>query len=154
VRRAALVAVMLAIASVAPVARAAPPPRASLPDIEDEVMCVLCKVPLNVADAPQADAERAYIRTLIRRGETKSQIKRALVGQYGPAVLATPRGEGFDLAAWLVPAAVVLAALALVATLLPRWRRARGGPAPAAAGPSLDPADARRLEEDLARHDG
>jgi hypothetical protein len=39
--------------------------------------------------------------------------------------------------------------------LLPRWRRrARAAPDPAvAAGPALDTADAKRLEEELARYD-
>ena len=42
-------------------------------------MCVVCGVPLNEAtDAPQANRERAEIRRLIARGETKAQVKRAL----------------------------------------------------------------------------
>ena len=40
----------------------APPPRTSLPAIERQVMCVTCKIPLNVAQSPQADRERAYIQ--------------------------------------------------------------------------------------------
>ncbi len=56
-------------------------PRASLTDIENEVMCVSCKEPLAVAQSPQADAERNFIRGLIARGETKPQIERALVDQ-------------------------------------------------------------------------
>ena len=68
-----------------------------------------CKIPLNVAQSPQADRERAFIQGLIDRGESEGQIKTALVGQYGPAVLGLPEAHGFDLAAYLVPLAVVLA---------------------------------------------
>ncbi len=123
------------ICACAPAALAAAP-RASLPQIERQVMCVTCKIPLEVAESPQADRERAFIQGLIDEGEDESQIKRALVGQYGPAVLALPSASGFDLAAYLVPLAAVLVLLAALAVLLPRWRRrARaqalaGGPSP------------------------
>jgi len=136
-------------------AAAAPKPRASLNDLENEVMCVLCKVPLQVAgDAPQAVAERQFIKGLIARGETKRQIKRALVAQYGPQVLANPPAHGFTLSAYLVPILAVVAAVVLLALALPRWRRRSRAPSPgAAAGPALNAADAQRLDEDLARFD-
>src|SRR6266850_4973884 len=71
-------------------------PRASLPEIEREVMCVTCKIPLNVAQSPQADRERAFIQSLIDEGRSEAQIKDALVGQYGRAALALPSNSGFD----------------------------------------------------------
>ena len=52
-------------------------PAASLPVIERQVMCVTCKIPLNVAQSPQADRERAFIQRLIDEGETEAQIKNA-----------------------------------------------------------------------------
>jgi cytochrome c-type biogenesis protein CcmH/NrfF len=156
-RRLALIALAVVVATGAGAASAAaaPKPRASLSDLETEVMCVLCKVPLQVAgDAPQAVAERDFIKGLIAQSQTKAQIKRALVAQYGPAVLANPPAHGFSLSAYLVPIFGVLAALVLLALALPRWRRRSRAPAAAAAaGPALDPADARRLDEDLARFD-
>ena len=106
------------------VAARAAAPRASLPSIERQVMCVTCKIPLNVAESPQADRERAFIRELIDEGRDEAQIKHALVGQYGTTVLALPAGHGFDLTVYLVPAAVVAVLLALLAALLLRWRRA------------------------------
>ena len=126
-------------------------PATSLPDVEDEVMCPVCGTPLNQAQAPQADRERALIRALIAQGRSKEEIKRRLVDEYGPEVLATPRGEGFDVAAYLVPGGVGAAALALLALAALRWRRRR--PAGTDAPQPLSPADARRLDEDLARYD-
>jgi cytochrome c-type biogenesis protein CcmH/NrfF len=125
---------------------------ASLPAIERQVMCVSCKIPLNVAISQQADRERAFIQGLIEQGRTEAQIKQALVGQYGTAVLGLPGAHGFDLAAYLVPIAVVVALLGLVALLLPRWRRRTrsGEERPATAAP-LEPPDAARLDADLAR---
>ena len=127
--------------------------RVSLPVIERQVMCVTCKIPLNVAQSPQADRERAFIQSLIDKGLTARQIKRALVGQYGSTVLALPSAHGFDLAAYLVPLAVLLALLAVAALLVARWRRRGAEPAPASGREELSEADAARLRADLARFD-
>jgi cytochrome c-type biogenesis protein CcmH len=146
----ALVAALLALAVLAPAAAAEP--RASLPDIEDEVMCLECGTALNVSVSDVADQERDFIAELIARGKSKQEIKDALVAEYGPRVLAVPSGGGFDLTAWLVPALAALAALALVLLTARRWRRAR----PAAVDadqPALDPDDARRLDAELASFD-
>jgi cytochrome c-type biogenesis protein CcmH len=148
-RAIALAAAALLLSPAASTASAAP--RTSLPAVEQQVMCVTCGIPLAEADSPQADRERAFIRTLIARGETTAQIKRALVAQYGPTVLALPKGSGFDLTVYVVPAAVVVAIAVLLAAALPRWRRRARQP-PALAAP-LSAADEARLEEDLARYE-
>ena len=128
---------------------AAAEPQTTLPDVEDEVMCVECRTALNVSTAPVADQERAFIRDRIAEGMTKDEIKAALVEEYGPDVLAEPPSEGFDIAAWLVPAALVaLAALGIV-LVARRWRGAES----ATAGPELDPDDARRLDAELSAFD-
>jgi len=149
--RAALVALVVLLA-LAPATALAAQPRASFNDVEDEVMCDTCNVPLNIAESDRADQERAAIRRLIARGLTKEQILAELERTYGPGILAKPQDSGFSLAVWWVPVAVVIGLLALVAALLPRWRRRppRGGPPRA---PALSSADARRLDEDLARYD-
>ena len=155
-----LITVVLAALLTAPaVANANPPQRASLSDLEDEVMCLVCGTTLAVSDSPQADRERAFIRALIARGETKSQIKKALVDQYGPRVLATPSDSGFDLAAWIVPGlAVILAAIAIAFAVV-RWRRARPAgqsrplPKTTAASQASGSGDGVRLRDDLERYD-
>jgi cytochrome c-type biogenesis protein CcmH len=128
---------------------AAAEPQTTLPDVEDEVMCVECRTALNVSDAPVADQERAFIRDRIAEGMTKEQIKAALVEEYGPDVLAEPDDEGFELAAWLVPGALVALAALGVVLMAGRWRRAENVPA----GPELDPDDARRLDAELRAFD-
>ena len=125
-------------------------PKASLPDIEDEVMCVECRTALNVSTSPVADQERAFIREKIAQGLTKKQIKAALVDAYGPGVLAEPEAKGFDLSAWIVPGALVALAALAVALLARRWRRS---PEPAPEAGDLDPEDARRLDAELAAFD-
>ena len=143
-----LACVLLALA---PVGAGAATERASLPDVEDEVMCIVCGTLLAESEAPQADRERALIRTLIAQGETKDQIKDALVAEYGPRVLATPSGHGFDLLAWIVPGlAILLLAGALVLAALRLRRRDPGEREPP---PDLDPADAARLRDDLSTYE-
>ena len=147
------VALTLVLLVVLPTAAGAAQPRASLTDIENDVMCVSCHEPLAVAQSPQAYAERNFIRSLIAKGQTKSQIERALVAQYGPAVLGRPPAHGFNLAVYVVPPALVVIALAIIAFTLPRWRRrARQAKLAAPAAPPLASDEARRLDEDLARH--
>jgi cytochrome c-type biogenesis protein CcmH len=151
-RTVALLVALLALG--APSWATAAEPRASFNDIEDEVMCDTCNVPLNIAESPRADQERREIRALIARGLTKDQIKAELKARYGPAVLALPDDNGFSLAVYLVPIAVVAGLLLTVLLLLPRWRARRRDAAPAVAGAAeLSPADSRRLEQDLARYD-
>ena len=147
-RRAVVVAALLALANAGVVT--ASTPRASLPDLEDEVMCLQCGTALNLSNAPVAERERAFIRREISRGRTKQQIKDALVERFGPAVLAMPDDKGFDLAAYLVPLLVaVLATVALLASFR-RWRR----PSRVVAAPTaLDPADDERLERELTAYD-
>jgi len=133
---------------------AAAAPVGSLPQIERQVMCVTCKIPLAVAESPQADRERAFIQGLIDEGKDEAAIKHALVGQYGQAVLALPSDSGFDLAAYLVPLAAVVVLLAALAVLLPRWRRrARAQARAGNPAPALSAADSRRLDADIERFD-
>ena len=97
-----MLALLLALA-LAPSVLAAEP-RTTLPDVEDEVMCVECGTALGLSNAPVAERQRAFIRREIARGRTKDQIKAALVERFGPAVLAMPEDRGFGRAAYVVPA--------------------------------------------------
>lgn len=152
-RRIAPLVLIVALA-FAPVLANAATPRTTLLAIEHQVMCVTCKIPLNVAESPQSERERAYIRGLIAEGQTEAQIKSSLVAQYGSSVLDLPSTKGFDLAAYLVPGAVVLALLALLAFMLPTWRRhARAATSSGVDTPELSTDDAARLDADLARFD-
>ena len=147
-----LLALLLALV-LAPAAMAAEP-RTTLPDVEDEVMCVECGTALNVSTSPVADREREFIRRRIAEGKSKAEIKAALVEEYGAKVLAVPEGGGFDVAAWLVPGLLCLIALLGVGVAALRWRGLREDePDEAAAGPDLDPEDRRRLDADLAAFD-
>jgi cytochrome c-type biogenesis protein CcmH len=154
VRRArALVVLALLLAPTA--ASAASCPKTTLADVEDEVMCPVCGVPLGLAtESPQAQRERDFIQREAAACKSKQQIKDDLVAQYGDRVLALPPQKGFDLAAYLVPAAIVLAGIAAVTTIALRRRRRPEPPdGPAADTSALAGDDAARLQADLERYE-
>jgi cytochrome c-type biogenesis protein CcmH len=140
----------LALLALAPAAPAAS--RLTLPELEPQLMCVTCKIPLSVADSAEATQERELVKELIAKGDDEAQIKKVMVSQYGPAVLSTPSTKGFQLSAYLVPIVVVAALIALMLTLLPRWRRAaRARSGRRESAPTLTPEQAQRLEQDMKR---
>jgi cytochrome c-type biogenesis protein CcmH len=154
----AIATAILLVAAPATALAAAGCPKTSASDIADEVMCLQCGVPLNLAeDAPSAKRERAFIQQLVDRCQSKDQIKTALVGQFGSNVLADPKSE----ATWLVPAlsfGAAVVALGFAGLRFRRRRRAGGAraasAAPAGPGPDASPdGDAARLQADLDRYD-
>ena len=150
---AALMAALLLLAP-ATSALAATCPRTSLPDVEDEVMCLVCGVPLALADAPQAQRERVFIARMVRQCRSKEEIESALVAQYGPRVLALPEASGVRVAAYVVPALVAACAVAGLGLAAARRRRQRraslGGELVRA--PALDPLQAARIDAELDRY--
>jgi cytochrome c-type biogenesis protein CcmH len=150
-RTTALLALAIALAFAAPAG--AQTPRASLPDIEDEVMCVECGTVLAVSESPVAQQERTFIRQQIAAGKDKAQIKAALVDQYGEEILAQPKASGFNATLWVVPIAAVLLAAGGIALAIRRWRRgkAESPPVEVELPPELSAEDARRLDAELLR---
>lgn len=147
--KSALVTLLAALLLVV-AAPAASAQEASLPDIEDEVMCVECGTVLSVSNSPVAMQERQFIRDQIAQGKSKDEIKDALVDEYGEAVLADPGTEGFNATLWVVPILVTLLALAAIVFAVRRWR-GRTPTSEPEPPPPLSAEDARRLDAELSR---
>jgi cytochrome c-type biogenesis protein CcmH/NrfF len=156
-RRSATVLVVLAALAallLPATAAAANGLRTELNEIEGEVMCPVCGTLLELAESPQATREKAFIEKLVKQGQSKEEIKEALVAQYGDAVLAEPKGSGFSLSAYVVPIIAFAVAVVLLAFAVWKWRQASGRREdrhPEVEGPSDE--DRRRLDDDLARYD-
>ena len=145
-----LLTLLLLLAGAAPAAAACP--QTTLEDVEDEVMCPVCGTPLELAtEAPQAARERELIRRLVDSCRSKDEVKAVLATEFGDEVLAVPGDDGFDLAAYLVPALGIAAALVALGMAALRWRGGRRGGAEAETTPST--AGAQRLDSDLERYD-
>jgi cytochrome c-type biogenesis protein CcmH len=156
VKGAVAAALALAVLALPTAALAADCPQTTLGDIEDEVMCSICGTPLGLAsEAPQAQRERAYIEQLIARCRSKDEIKRALVAQFGEAVLALPGDAGDDggiedKLVYIIPGVGLLLAVGAIALTATKWRGRRGDPTPsrpAGAG------DSSRVDLDMERYD-
>ena len=151
-RRWPLIAVLVGLSALTlPSAGLAIQIRTSLTAVQADVMCVACHEPLAVAQSPQAASERSYIQLLIGRGETKAEIERQLVAQYGPSVLAKPPAQGFSLSLYILPPALVAIGVVILLVTLPRWRRRSAAQAAGAANPApaLSLAEAQRLDDEL-----
>lgn len=145
--------VLLAVLALAAPAAAAERP--TLADIEDEVICPTCNTTLELSSSPVAERMRVFIRSRIEAGDSKEEIKRKLVSEFGEGVLAAPPAEGFNLLAWLLPVGGAAAAALAVLVVARRWRTGgaepAGGDPPRVAERPLDPALERRVDEELAR---
>ncbi len=118
-RALALCALVAALLSGA--ATAAPSPA----DLEAQLVCPVCGTTLDQSDAPVAQRMKQIIRERLAAGASEAQIKAELVDQFGPGVLAEPPKSGFDLLAWLVPLAVLVAGAIGVGLIAWGWSRRR-----------------------------
>jgi cytochrome c-type biogenesis protein CcmH/NrfF len=128
-------------------------PRTSLPYLEGQVMCPTCHTTLDQSDSAAAHQIEVFISQKIAACWTAQRIEAALVANYGPQILAAPPHKGFDLLAWWLPIAGVLAGALALAVGVWRWSR-RSRPEPEAeTEPGLDEETERRLDDLLARFD-
>ena len=147
-RLALVVAVLLTLA-------AAPSSLASeehptLAELEGEVMCPVCNTTLDQSDSAIALRMKADISRRIEAGQSKQEIKDALVADFGKQILAAPPKEGFDLLAWVLPLIGLIGGALVLGLLAWRWSRGREPRPPT---PALSPALERRVDEELARFD-
>ena len=124
------VLIALTIAAIAPVARAADAAQVAA-DISSSVMSPFCPG-LTLHDCPSDAAARLRdrIQSWVEKGRSRSEIMNRLRDEYGPAIAATPPGEGAGLIVWLVPALVALAGAAIAWRLARHWTGSRQQAAP------------------------
>ncbi|MDX6547245.1 MAG: cytochrome c-type biosis protein CcmH [Gaiellales bacterium] len=148
-RRLLAITLSLSLLASSP-ARAASPATWSVADLENEVMCTVCHLPLNESQSAFADGVRLQIQQKHDLGWSKQRTLDWLVQQYGEEVLAAPPKHGFGLLAWVVPGIVLLGGAGIAAVLAVSWSRARRPPPPPP-GVSDDAAMDARIDADLER---
>lgn len=101
--------------------------KAEVKDISDELICycgcankVVATCGCGTADMIESD-----IAQQLEAGKTKDDIIAAYVAVHGVQGLATPPARGFNLSAWIIPIAALLAGGLVIRTAVIRWR-ARG----------------------------
>ena len=154
----ALAVVLAALALAAPAMASEQHP--TLTELEDQLMCPVCAgETLAQSDSLPAQRIKAHIQQRIRQGWTRSEILREEENIWGTRILAAPPRRGFNLLAWVLPLAGVLAGAAVIGFLSWGWSRRREEPEHPSGpqslnGRPLDPELERRLDEELARFDG
>jgi cytochrome c-type biogenesis protein CcmH len=146
-RRGALAAALALVALLAFPAAAEACNGWNEPSMETQLMCPTCHQVLAYSQSSIADNIRNHLHVWCGAGWTSGQVKSRLIAQFGNEILASPPKKWFDLLAWVVPAAVLAAGVALATVLTLRWRGGRGGPP--APPPAVDAAVAARIDADL-----
>jgi cytochrome c-type biogenesis protein CcmH len=142
--------------------RGSPPPT-SVQDrvraVASGLRCPVCQ-DLSVADSPSALARemRGRIATELAAGRSPDAIRQEFVHAYGDWILMSPPRHGVGMVAWIIPALLFGAGLAIAIFSVARWtradreRREPGASVPEAPAEDLAPADRRLLERALAAH--
>ncbi len=76
----------------------------------------------NHVSCPSSPIMIRELQQQVASGGSDTSIFNWFVAKYGPTVLAAPIRGGFDNAAWIVPIAVFVLALAGTAVLIHRWK--------------------------------
>ena len=153
-RRAAVaVALLAALAFVG--ASAASERHPTQAELEAELVCPSCHVPLDESNSAVSQQMKTFIRVHIAAGWTKGRIERSLAAQLGDGIYGVPRTHGFDLLAWILPFGGIAFGAVAIAAGAWRWSRVRDGASDdSAQSPVLDLEGERRVDEELARFDG
>lgn len=97
--------------------------------LDRTLICPLC--PSETIDQSQvllAAQMRATVRERLAEGWSEEEIRRYFVDRYGERVLAAPPKEGFNLVAWVVPPAIVIASLLVLAWVVREMQARRRTP--------------------------
>jgi cytochrome c-type biogenesis protein CcmH len=64
---------------------------------------------------------RALIKDQVRSGKSDAEVRDYFLSKYGEFILLEPRARGFNLLAYLLPAAVLVAGAVVVGRNVRRW---------------------------------
>ena len=105
--------------------------------IDRMLICPVC--PAETIDQAQVELSkqmRRIVREMLAEGASREEILDFFVDRYGSEVLAAPPKSGFNLLAWILPVAGVLAGLVAVPLII--WSMASRGRPLAAGEPPMD----------------
>jgi cytochrome c-type biogenesis protein CcmH len=153
-----MIIVVCTVSSALPIVVVAAP-TISRQEVSEGLTCQ-CGCGLTVANCNHPNCEfsvpvREQIDGMLGRGMSGPQVIAYFRGKYGEKILSAPTTQGFNLLAWIMPFAALLAGGALVAFTVGRWRSKSRAPAAAGDGDAgadndhFDPELRRQLEREL-----
>ncbi len=88
-----------------------------------QLKCPVCQGE-SVADSPSLISQqmRGVIRQQLQSGKSEQEVIAYFQARYGDQIVWSPPWQGFSLLAWLVPIALLLGGLLLMAFVLRDWR--------------------------------
>jgi cytochrome c-type biogenesis protein CcmH/NrfF len=95
-----------------------------------------------------SDKMAKQLRSMIDRGDSDDQVKKAFIQEYGVIVLAAPTNKGFDRVAWIMPFVVFGLGLAAVVYVVKTWKSRKTTAVVAAAAPEELSEMRRRARQD------
>jgi cytochrome c-type biogenesis protein CcmH len=105
-----------------------------------KLRCPVCQgMPIAESPSEMAQDMMGRVREMLAEGQSEQEIIDYFVLRYGEWVRLEPTTEGMNLALWVLPPALLAAA---IVTLFLLSRRRRAAPAPAPASPSPAKTDA------------
>ena len=117
-------------------------------EIEGALRCPVCRSQsIRQSRSFMAEDMKRRIRELVAEGRSDEEIRGFFVERYGTWILLDPPKSGFNLAAWLLPGAAVLAGAVGLVFAARRW--ASRSPARASVEPPPESPYLDRLEQEL-----
>ena len=121
--------------------------------LSEQLMCPVCDgQTIDQSSATLSEDMKTVIWEQLEDGRSNAEIRGYFVERYGESVLAAPTSEGLNLTAWILPAFIAAAGLAIVGAA---YFRMRSPSATKAAEVNNQPSDdpAAELDSYLARVD-
>ncbi len=132
--------------------------RPSVDAVAEGLTCQ-CGCGLTVANCNHPQCEfsvpvREQIEAMLNKGMSRNAILASYRAKYGEKILSAPTIEGFNLIAWIMPFAALVAGVGLIFFAFGRWRSRVGSiteEAASAAPVTFDPALRQQLEASITK---
>ncbi len=99
--------------------------------LDRQLMCPVCDgQTVDQSNAQVSLDMKEVIREKLKAGESEDEILDYFSARYGDAVLASPPASGFSAVVWIVPPAVLLLGVALLAVVMRRMKKRHNGEEP------------------------
>lgn len=125
-------------------------------EIARELICMCgCTAVLDNCTHEECMVRDSMITTIkekLANGQSREEIIQSFITQYGEKVLSSPPKRGFNLTAWILPFAGIIAGGIMVGVLIKKWVRLGKSAAPVVTGDMSKEKDAEyesRLEQEL-----
>lgn len=84
--------------------------------------CAQVLLECNHVGCAYSETMRKELAAAVDKGDSDDSILQQFADKYGTTVLAAPTKKGFDMVAWIMPGAVLVAGIWLTAILVRKWK--------------------------------